>query len=162
MSSIIAPLTSILKITRLPNKPVFSKNNDTKSAFNRNNDSKSVFGRSNGNGKIGRFGGDGVEYVKKPEKSKGEKLAKSQKLSKSKGEKSKKLSKSGNLPNFDTTEAGSSFLTPNAKTIFKYLWLAFIKVLIFWDFDSKYQYLDWDWFIRLYYWWDAKSIDFWN
>ena len=56
-------------------------------------------------------------------------MAKSQKLSKlgkSKGEKSKKLLKSENLPNFDATEAGPSFLTPGAKETFKHLWLAFI------------------------------------
>ena len=36
---------SILKIIRLPNKLVFSKNNDSKPAFNKNDDNKSVFKR---------------------------------------------------------------------------------------------------------------------
>ena len=49
----------------------------------------------------------------------------------------KKLSKSGNLTNFDTTEAGSKFLTPNARTTFNHLWLAFTKAPIFQYFDPE-------------------------
>ena len=67
-------------------------------------------------------------------RSESQKSAKSQKLSKSgksKGEKSKKLSKSGNSPNFNTTEARPSFLTPDPRTYFNRLWLAFTKAPIF-------------------------------
>ena len=83
---------------------------------------------------------DNVELVKKSRKSKSQKLAKSQKLSKSKkskSKKSKKRSKNRNSPNFNTTEAGQSFLTLNTRTAFNCLWLAFIKALIFWHFNSK-------------------------
>ena len=69
------------------------------------------------------------------EKSKSQKLAKSRKLSKSKSEKSKKPSKSKNSSNFNATEAGPSLLTPNARTAFNRLWLAFIKALILCYFD---------------------------
>ena len=84
--------------------------------------------------------GDGVELAKKLGKLKGQKSAKFRKLSKSgksKGEKSKKLSKSRNSPNSNVTEAGPSFLTPNAKTTFNCLWLAFIKAPILWHFDPE-------------------------
>ena len=89
----------------------------------------------NGNNKIVEFGidGSGEELAKKSGKLKGQNLAKSQKLfklGKSKGEKSKKLSKSGNLPNFDTTEAIPIFLTLGAKKAFNHLRLTFIEALI--------------------------------
>ena len=69
----------------------------------------------------------------KTKRSKSQKLAKLQKLSKSrksKSEKLKKISKSDNSPNFNTMEAGSSFLTPDAKTTFNRLWLTFTKAPI--------------------------------
>ena len=81
-------------------------------------------------------GSDGVgsvEIAKKSGKSKSQKTTKSRKLSKSgksKGEKSKNPSKSGNSPNFDTKDSGSSFLTPEARSAFNHLWLAFTKALI--------------------------------
>ena len=93
--------------------------------------------------------GDGVgvvEIAKKSGKSKGQetsksqKLAKSQKLSKSgksKGEKSKKSPKSGNSPNFGATGSGPSFLTPEARSAFNHLWLAFTKAPILWHFDRE-------------------------
>ena len=40
------------------------------------------------------------------------------------------------LPNIRTT-GKPNFLTPNAKKAFNYLWLAFIKALIFQHFDLK-------------------------
>ena len=114
-SNIIALLTSILKTTGLPDElgPKIG----------------------NSNSKIFRFdvSGGGEELAKKLGKLKDQNLAKSQKLSKSgkfKGEKSKKLLKSKNLPNFDATEAGPSFLTPSAREVFNFLWLAFTKALI--------------------------------
>ena len=67
------------------------------------------------------------------------KLSKSQKLSKfRKSVKSrKKLSKSENLPNFNAKKNGPSFLTPNARTTFNYLRLAFIKAPILWHLDLE-------------------------
>ena len=50
----------------------------------------------------------------------------------------KKRLKSRNLFNFHATEAGSSFLTPNIRTIFNYLQLAFTKALILQHFDPEF------------------------
>ena len=36
-------------------------------------------------------------------------------------------------------KAGPKFLTPNARIVFNYLWLAFIKAPILWHFDPKYH-----------------------
>ena len=47
------------------------------------------------------------------------------------------MSKSGNLPNFDAKENGPSFLTPNARTAFNHLRLAFTKASILQHFDLK-------------------------
>ena len=75
-----------------------------------------------GDNKIDGFDiNSGKKIVKKLRK-----LFKSQKPAKSK----KNLSKSENLPNFGAIEVGLKFLTPNARTAFNYLWLAFIKTLI--------------------------------
>ena len=68
-------------------------------------------------------------------RSETQKSATSQKLSKSR--KLKKLSKSGNPSNFDATEARSSFLTPNIRTVFNCLRLTFTKASIFLYFDLK-------------------------
>ena len=57
---------------------------------------------------------------------KSKKLSKSQKSAKSK----KELSKSGNSPNLDAKKNELSFLIPNARITFNYLWLTFIKALI--------------------------------
>ena len=129
---IAAALTSILKITGLPDKPVPSR-----SISSRNNGSKPTSEKNNGDCKVDRFSGDGVEHAKKSRKSKGKKLAKSQKSSKSKYEKSKKSSKNGNSSNFDTTKTEPSFLNPSAKEAFNCLWLAFTKALILWHFDPE-------------------------
>ena len=50
----------------------------------------------------------------------------------------KKLSKSGNSTNFNAIDTGPKFLTPDARTTFNCLWLAFIEALILWYFDPKY------------------------
>ena len=90
--------------------------------------------------------GGGVEIAKKSGKSKGQetsksrKSAKSQKLSKSgisKGEKPKKSSKSRNSPNFDAKDSGPSFLTPEARSAFNHLWLAFTEAPILRHFDPE-------------------------
>ena len=93
-----------------------------------------------GEGIDGVDSGD-VEIVKKSRKSKGQKMSKSQKLAKSQklSKSGKNSSKSGNLPNFGTTETGPSFLTLKAKLAFNRLWLAFIKAPILWHFDPKYH-----------------------
>ena len=75
-----------------------------------------------------------MEYAKKSGKSKGQKLAKSQKLSKlekSKNEKSKKPSKNRNSLNFNAIDAGPSFLIPDARAAFNCLQLTLTKAVIF-------------------------------
>ena len=124
----------------MTNKLAPSRNDDSRSASSRNNDSKPAFERNDFNGEVNRFGGDGVEHTKKSGKSKGQKLAKSQKLSKSaksKGEKSKKPPKSGNSPNFDAKDTGPNFLTPEARSAFNRLRLAFTEAPILWHFDQE-------------------------
>ena len=79
--------------------------------------------------------GGGVEIAKKSEKSKGQKTFKSQKSSKS----GKNSSKSGNSPNFGTTETGPSFLTPEARSAFNHLRLAFTKAPILRYYDPEYH-----------------------
>ena len=64
--------------------------------------------------------------LSKLRKLKSEKTSKFQNLAKLR----KKLLNSWNLTNFDTTEAKLKFLTPDAKTTFNCLRLAFIKALI--------------------------------
>ena len=108
-SRIAAPLTSILKTTRLPDKPALSRNNSNKPAS----------GKNDGDDEVDKFGGNGMEHAKKSGKSKSQKTSKSQKSyksGKSKSEKPKKLSKSGNSPNFDAKNSGPSFLTPEARS----------------------------------------------
>ena len=142
-SKIVALLTSMLKIIESLDKPAPSKNNGSKSASSRNNDSKPVSKRNNGNSKVNRFSvsKNSVKHVKKSEKlsksgkSKSKKISKSQNLAKL----GKKLSKSGNSTNFNTTEARPKFLTPNARTIFNCLRLAFIEAPISWHFDLEYH-----------------------
>ena len=58
--------------------------------------------------------------------SKSRKLSKSQKLAKSR----KELLKKRNLSNFNAKENEPSFLTPDVKTAFNHLWLAFTKASI--------------------------------
>ena len=77
---------------------------------------------------------DANKSIEKYEKlSKTRKLSKSTKLSKSQklAKLEKKLLKSKNSPSIDAKKNRPSFLIPNVRTIFNYLWLAFIKILIF-------------------------------
>ena len=123
-----------MKTTELLDKPAFNKNNGSKSASNRNNNSRLASKRNNGNGEVNEFGvsKNGAEHAKKSEKlsnsrkSNSKKTFKSWNLAKS----GKKLLKSGNLTNSDATEDRPKFLTPDAKTAFNYLWLAFTEALI--------------------------------
>ena len=83
-------------------------------------------GKSSKTGKLSKSGKSKSEKSSKSGKSKSEKTSKSRNSAKS----GKKLSKSGNLTNFDATEDGSKFLTPDARTSFNYLRLAFTEALI--------------------------------
>ena len=130
----------MLKITGLPNEPALSRNNNSRLASNRNNNSKSASGRNNGNGEFDGFSvsRNGVEHTKKSgklsksgkssksRKSKSEKTFKSQNLAKSE----KKLLKSENSTNFDATEDRPKFLTPDTRTAFNRLRLAFTEAPI--------------------------------
>ena len=130
----------MLKTTGLPDKLVPSRNDSSRSASSRNNNSRPASRRNNGNSKVNGFDvdGNGVEHPKKSgktskfqklsqsRKSKSEKTSKSQNLAKS----GKKLSKSGNSINFDAMEVEPKFLTPNVRTTFNRLQLAFIKAPI--------------------------------
>ena len=109
-----------MKITGSLNKLVFNKNNKNRPASSKNNNIRPISGKNYGNNNI-RFGSDGIEHVKKLEKSKDQKLAKFQKLFKSKKLKNKKLLKNRNLSNFDAMKVGPSFLNPNTKTAFNRL-----------------------------------------
>ena len=60
-------------------------------------------------------------------------MSKSQNLAKS----GKKLSKSGNSTNFDATEDRPKFLTPDARTAFNRLRLAFTEAPILRHFDPE-------------------------
>ena len=117
------------------NKPAFSKNDDNRSASNRNNDSRPVSRRNDGNGEVNGFGGNSMKHAKMSEKSKGQKIFKSQKLDKLE----KNSSKSGNSLNFGATEIGLSFLIHGAREAFNRLQLAFTKALIFQHFDPEYH-----------------------
>ena len=116
-------------------RPAYSRNNNSKSASNKNNSNKPASRENDGNTKIDEFGGDGMEYTKKSEKSK--KLSKSKKSKSKKLAKSKKLLQSGNLPKFHAKKIGPRFLTSDAKTTFNCLRLAFTKALILWHFNQE-------------------------
>ena len=83
--------------------------------------------------------GSGVEIAKNSGKLKDQKTSKSQKSGKSQklSKSGKNSSKSGNSPNFGATETGSSFLTPEAKSAFNRLWLAFTKAPILCHFNPE-------------------------
>ena len=140
-SRIAAPLTSMLKTTGSPDRLALSRNDGSRSAFSRNNNNKSASGKNNGNSKVNRFGvsGNGVEHAKKSGKLSKSGKSKSEKTSKSwnSAKLEKKSSKSGNSTNSNTTEDGPKFLTPNARTAFNRLRLAFTKSLILQHFDLK-------------------------
>ena len=124
----------MLKTIGSPDKLALKRNDGSRSASSRNNNSKPTSKRNDGNGKVNRFGisKNGVEHAKKSRKlfklrkSKSKKTLRSQNLAKL----GKKLSKNNNSTNFNATEAGPKFLTSNARTVFNYLWLAFIEALI--------------------------------
>ena len=115
----------MLKIIRLSNKLVFSKNNSNKSVLSRNNNSRLAYKKNNNNSKFNKFDIDrnDVKYAKKSEKlsklkkSKNKKISKSQNLAKLE----KKLLKNRNLTNFSVIEVKLKFLTSNAKTTFNCL-----------------------------------------
>ena len=115
----------MLKTTGSPNEP----------APSRNDDSRPASGRNDGDGEVDGFGvgRNGVEHAKKSGKSKSKKMSKSRNSAKSE----KKLSKSGNSTNFDAMKDGSKFLTPDARTAFNRLWLAFTEALILRHFDPE-------------------------
>ena len=75
----------MLKITRLPHEPAFSKNNGSRSASSKNDDSRQNFEKNDNNGKVNRFGvrRNGVKYTKKSEKLFKSGKSKSEKMSKS-------------------------------------------------------------------------------
>ena len=94
-----------------------------------------------GDGEVNGFGvgGNGVEYAKKSGKSSKSGKSKSEKTSKSRNSAKlgKKLSKSGNSTNFDAMEDRPKFLTPNTRTTFYRLWLAFTEAPILQHFDPE-------------------------
>ena len=79
-------------------------------------------------GKLSKF-----QKLSKSRKSKSKKMSKSRNLAKS----GKKSSKRGNSTNFDATEDRPKFLTPNARTAFNCLRLAFTEAPILWHFDPE-------------------------
>ena len=133
----------MLKTITLFDKSLFSKNDGSKSAFNKNNNNKLVFKKNNNGNKIDRCGvsGNSVEYAKKLRKLFKSKISKSKKMFRfwNLAKLGKNLLKSENSTNFGNMEARPKFLIPNAIITFYCLWLAFIKSLIFWDFDLKYH-----------------------
>ena len=84
-------------------------------------------------------GENGMEYAKnlgklsKSGKQKSQKTFKSQNLAKS----GKKLSKSKNSTNFNATEDGPKFLTPDVRIAFNCLQLAFTEAPILQHFDPE-------------------------
>ena len=78
-------------------------------------------------------GGDGSNDRSKHVEPKTGKTFKSRKLSKS----GKNSSKSGNSPNFGATKSGPSFLTPEARSAFNRLRLAFTEAPILRHFDPE-------------------------
>ena len=91
----------MLKITELPDKLAFSKNNNSRSASSKNNSIMPVFGRNNGYRKVNKFdiNIDDIEYAKKSEKLKAQNLSKLE----------KKPKKNKNLSKFSTKKTGLNF-----------------------------------------------------
>ena len=87
------------------------------------------------NNVVTRFGEGSKKLTRKLKKSKSQTLFKFLKIAKS----AKKQSKNRNLGKFNTIKVGLNFLTSDARSTFHYLWLVFIKYLIFWHFDPKYH-----------------------
>ena len=112
-NKIAAPLTSMLKTTVL--SKVLAANE--------------VDGGEGGDESIEKCG----KLSKTRKLSKFQKLSKSQNLAKS----GKKLSKSRNWTNFNAMEDRPKFLTPNARTTFNRLWLAFTEAPILWHLNPE-------------------------
>ena len=131
----------MLKITGLPDKPAPSTNNGSRSASSRNDNNKLAFGRNIGNSEVDglSIGENRVEHAKKSRKLSKSRKLKSEKTSKSRNlaKSGKKSSKSGSSTNFNATEDRLKFLTPDARTAFNYLRLAFIEAPILRHFDLK-------------------------
>ena len=64
----------MLKTTKLPDKPAFSRNDGSRSTFNKNNNSRRISRKNNGNNEVDRFGDE--KHAKKSGKLKGQKSAK--------------------------------------------------------------------------------------
>ena len=139
----------MLKIIGSLNEPAFSRNDGSRSASSRNNNSRLASKKNDGDGEVDEFGvgENGVKHAKKSgklsmsrkllksKKSKNEKMSKFWNLAKS----GKKLSKSGNSTNFNATKVEPKFLTPDAKTAFNRLRLAFTEAPILRYFDLEYH-----------------------
>ena len=120
---IATPLTSILKTMMLLQMFIANKvfAADEIDGVEGSNESIEKCGKLSKTGKLSKS-----RKSSKSGKSKSEKMSKSRNLAKS----GKKLSKSWNSTNFDATEDGPKFLTPNAKTAFNCLRLAFTEAPI--------------------------------
>ena len=128
-SKIATPLTSMLKTTML--SQVLAANEVLGARVLAADEVGSVGGGGDGSS-------DGSKRVEpKTERSESQKLSKSGNSEGKKSAKSKKPSKSGNLPNFDAKEAGPSFLTPEARSAFNRLRLAFTEAPILRHFDPE-------------------------
>ena len=130
-SKIAAPLTSMLKTTM--SSQVLAANEVLGAKVLAADEVGSVGG-------VGDGLSDGLKRVEpKTRKSKGQKTSKSRKSAKSqKSSKPRKNpSKSGNSPNFGATETRPSFLTPEARSTFNRLRLAFTEALILRYFDPE-------------------------
>ena len=129
-SIIAAPLTSILKTTvswlvLVANKVLAANKVD---GIEGDDELIEKCGKLLKTGKLSKS-----RKLSKSEKSKSEKMSKCQNLAKSR----KMSSKSGNSTNFDATENKLKFLTPNTRTAFNCLRLAFIEAPILWHFDPE-------------------------
>ena len=121
-SKIAAPLTSMLKTTM--SSQVLAANKVLGARVLAANKVSSA-------GSGGDRSSDGSKRVKpKTGRSENQKLSKSGNSEGKKSAKSKKPLKSGNSPNFNAKKAGPSFLTPEARSAFNRLRLAFTKAPI--------------------------------
>ena len=128
-SKIAAPLTSMLKTTM--SSQVLAANEVLGARVLAADEVGSVGGG-------GDRSSDGSKRVEpKTGRSESQKSSKSGNSEGKKSAKSKKPSKSGNSPNFDAKEADPSFLTPEARSAFNRLWLAFTKASILRHFDPE-------------------------
>ena len=129
-SKIAASLTSMLKTTVSSQVLVANKvlAADEIDGIEGGDESIKKCGKLSKTGKLSKS-----QKLSKSGKSKSEKTSKSQNSAKS----GKKSSKSGNSTNFDATEDGPKFLTPDARTAFNRLRLAFTEAPILRHFDPE-------------------------